>query len=154
MNLEVTEISTNDDLSTLVKNINSASWDAANEMATYDEPSLAQYLDREDTLFVVCYIGNITGKKLGGFASSRIEHKPYGGEKWLYVDEVDVCVDCRRNGVGTAIMQYILQYAENADCEEIWLGTERDNIAANALYNSLEPDDVESVVGFTFELDE
>ena len=36
---------------------------------------------------------------------------------------------------------------------EVWLATEVDNDAANALYRSLEPDDVAEVVGYTYEAD-
>ena len=89
-----------------------------------------------------------------GMASGRFEIKPYGQERWLYVDEVDVCADQRQKGAGKAIMQRLIELAEQAGCEELWLGTEVDNAAANALYRSLQPDDVSQVVGYTFETDE
>ena len=76
-----------------------------------------------------------------------------GKERWLYVDEVDVCADQRQKGAGKAIMEKLIALAETADCEEVWLGTEADNLAANALYRSLDPDDIGEVVGYTFEME-
>jgi ribosomal protein S18 acetylase RimI-like enzyme len=45
------------------------------------------------------------------------------------------------------------ELAVERDCELVWLGTEPDNTAANALYKSLEPDEVENFTGYCFELD-
>lgn len=152
--LEVSVVTAKDNLTRLVEEINSAAWDDANEMSSYDTASLLAYLERQDTLFVACYVKENSSRTLLGFASSRFELKPYGGEKWLYVDEVDVCSDQRQKGAGTAIMRKLFDLASNAGCAEVWLGTEVENVAANALYNSLEPDDVAQVIGYTYELDE
>jgi ribosomal protein S18 acetylase RimI-like enzyme len=52
------------------------------------------------------------------------------------------------------MMKRLLEIAEKADCEEVWLGTEVTNQAANALYRSLNPDDVSQVVGYTYKMDD
>lgn len=140
-----------DDLGRLVEEINSASWDEANEMTEFDADALSEYLDRQDTIFVACHELRDEERILLGIASSRVEMKPYGRERWLYVDEVDVCADQRRKGAGKAIMSRLLEIAAEAGCEELWLGTEPDNRSANALYRSLDPDDVAQFVGYTFE---
>ena len=150
--LTVTVVRQTDDLERTTNEINQASWDAANEMSTYDAASLSAYLDRQDTLFVVCRDLSEPGKRLMGVASCRFEIKPYAQERWLYVDEVDVCADQRQKGAGKAIMQKLIALAEEADCEEVWLGTEADNKAANALYRSLQPDNIGDVVGYTYEM--
>jgi len=142
-----------DDLRRLVEEINSASWDEANEMTEFDADALAEYLDRQDTVFVACHELIGADRILLGIASSRLEMKPYGRERWLYVDEVDVCADQRRKGAGKAIMRKLLEIAAEARCEELWLGTEPDNRAANALYRSLGPDSVDLFVGYTFEFE-
>ena len=152
--LETFVVEANDDLAELVDQINQSEWDAANEMSKYDIGSLRSYLERQDTLFVICYESTSAEKVLLGFASSRFELKPYGGELWLYVDELDVCADQRKKGAGKAIMRKLIDLADEADCEEVWLGAEADNVAANALYRSLDPDDVASVVGYTYEMDD
>jgi ribosomal protein S18 acetylase RimI-like enzyme len=152
MILKVLELG--DDLEKLVDDINSALWDEANEMPKYDVESLHAYLERADTLFLTCYRVESDQSTLLGMASSRIEIKPYDHELWLYVDEVDVCSDQRQKGAGKAIMSKLIEIAKDKGCEEVWLGTEVDNLPANALYRLLDPDDVANVVGYTFETDE
>ena len=150
--IDVNIISTSDNLSKIVNEINRASWDSANEMSMYDVESLSIYLERQDTLFVTCHDVSADPPTLLGIASSRVEVKPYGKELWLYVDEVDVCSDQRRKGVGKAIMRKLIEIAHEKGCKEVWLGAEIKNSAANALYLSLDPDEVAQVVGYTFEI--
>ncbi len=142
-------VTSEDDLDRLVQQINCASWDASNEMAEYDVESLMTYLLRQDTIFIACH--DVDGSLLG-IASSRIEIKPYGKELWLYVDEVDVCSDQRCKGAGRLIMETLIDIANERDCEELWLGAEADNTAANALYKSLDPDETGKVIGYTYEM--
>jgi len=150
----VSVISINDDLQRLVDEINSASWDDANEMSEYGVEALVEYLTSQDTLFVACHEITEEDRTLLGFASSRFEIKPYDKSRWLYVDEVDVCADQRQRGAGKAIMRKLIEVAENSGCEELWLGTEVDNLAANALYRSLDPDEAEKFIGYTYETDD
>ena len=94
-----------DNLQPLVDEINRAAWDHANEMSEYDVVALSAYLERQDMVFVACHDVTDDGRTLLGMASARVELKPYGNERWLYVDEVDVCADQRRRGAGKAIMR-------------------------------------------------
>lgn len=144
-------ISASDDIKLLVDEINQALWDAANDMSRYDVEALLSYLERQDTVFVACHEVVNAGRTLLGIASSRLELKPYDSERWLYVDEVDVCVNQRRKGAGKALMRKLIEIAQGAGCTEVWLGTEVDNRAANALYRSLDPAEVGPFVGYTFE---
>ena len=105
--IEVTRITQEDDLESLVAAINGAQWDAANEISTYAVDALHAYLGRQDTLFMACHEIDGDAATFLGMASSRVEMKPYGHELWLYVDEVDVCADQRQKGAGTALMQAI-----------------------------------------------
>lgn len=148
----VKTISKDDDVRQLVNEINSAFWDSDNEMSEYDAEALSEYLTHQDTVFLACYEVVDGDSTLLGIASSRLEIKPYGHERWLYVDEVDVCADKRCRGAGKAMMKKLLEIAEKAECEEVWLGTEPNNHAANALYRSLNPDDVAQFVGYTYEM--
>ena len=143
----VVRISTESELTSIVNDINNATWDDANDVCAYDEVSLKAYLEKEDTIFLVCYDD---AENFLGMASGRIELKPYDQESWLYVDEVDVCVDQRRKGAGAAIMRKMLEIARQENCEELWLGTEMDNVPANALYKSLTPSEVDAFMGYTF----
>jgi ribosomal protein S18 acetylase RimI-like enzyme len=149
--LRVSQITLEDDLDGLVDQINKAVWDDANDMAVYDTDSLRAYLERQDTILIACHEQTDAGSVLMGIASSRLELKPYDKERWLYVDEVDVCVDQRKKGAGKLIMKTLIKIAEDRGCLEVWLGTEVDNDAANALYRSLGPDDESRFVGYAFE---
>lgn len=151
--MKAREITLDDDIHSLVAEINHASWDEANDMSEYDCESLRKYLERTDTVFIACHAEPEQGAALLGIASSRIEIKPYRSELWLYVDEVDVCADQREKGAGKLIMQTLIKIAEREGCEELWLGTEVGNAPANALYRSLDPDEVANVIGYTYETD-
>ena len=152
--MQIKQITSNDNLELIVSQINQAQWDEANEISEYDVESLAYYLQREGTIFVTCHDELIDPPTLLGMASCRLEIKPYGKELWLYVDEVDVCSNHRQRGAGKMIMQALISMAEELGCEEVWLGTETDNLPANALYRSLDPDDIGQVVGYTYETDD
>ncbi|MEM8768894.1 MAG: GNAT family N-acetyltransferase [Pseudomonadota bacterium] len=141
-----------DNLAEIVRDINAASWDDGNAMSAYSVPDLEHYLMQQDNVFVTCYVDSAKGPTLLGIASARFQTKPYDRERWLYVDEIDVCADQRRRGAGGALMKKLLALADENDCEELWLGTETDNAPANALYRSLDPDAEEAVIGYTYEM--
>ena len=149
----VSVISPADDLDDLCARINAARWDETNDMGEYQPAALAWYLAQPDTIFLACYDGPDRGT-LMGIASGRILHKPYDRSLWLYVDEVDTAVNQRQKGAGRAMMQVFRDIAVEAGCDELWLGTEPDNDAANALYRSLAPSDVEGFVGYTWSLED
>lgn len=147
--ISIEVVAPDQDLGRLVGEINAASWDAANGIRHHDAEAMTRYLEREDTVFVACH--EVVGERrtLLGIASGRFQRKPYDAPPWLYVDEIDVCADQRRRGIGTRIMRRLLDVAAERG-SEVWLATEPDNHAANALYRSLAPADVEQVIGYTF----
>lgn len=142
------------DFDKLTRQINESVWDEANDMTLYDSDSLKSYVQQSDTVFITCHTSDDSDAALMGFASAQFLLKPYHRERWLYVDELDVCVDQRQLGAGKALMKCLLDLAEDKKCVEVWLGTEIDNIPANALYKSLEPDEIEQFIGYTYEFDE
>ncbi len=148
--IEITKVSPEDDLVELIDQINSAQWSAANEIAEgeYTVEGLHRYLQQSGHLFLCAR----TNGKFAGMAAAAILDKAYANSRWLYVDELDVAADCRRLGVGTALMRYLLSLAREKRCVELWLGTETDNLAAKALYESLKPSEIEPFVGFNYSL--
>ncbi len=54
----------------------------------------------------------------------------------LYLDEIGTGDDWRRQGIARALMLKVFERADDEDIDEIWLGTEPDNIAAIGLYES------------------
>jgi ribosomal protein S18 acetylase RimI-like enzyme len=151
--MKIKVVTLEDDLDVIVAEINGASWDKANEISKYTVSAFKAYLQRQDTIFLACYETSLKDSALVGIASSRIEIKPYGEKFWLYVDEVDVCANQRQKGVGKFIMRKLMEIAKDEGCEEIWLGAEADNFPANALYRSLDPDDISEVTGYTYQTD-
>jgi ribosomal protein S18 acetylase RimI-like enzyme len=73
--------------------------------------------------------------------------------RWLYIDEVDTAANLRLCGVDTAVMKLLLEYADKNDLAEVWLSTEVNNTPARKLYESLESDFIDQVLGYTFELE-
>ena len=57
--------------------------------------------------------------------------------KRLYISRVIVKKDCRGNGYGKELMNYIIKYAESEKCEELSLGVNLDNYIALNLYVKL-----------------
>lgn len=55
-------------------------------------------------------------------------------ETELYLDEIGTGDDARRRGVAQSLMDAVFDRADKAGIEEIWLGTEPDNVAARGLY--------------------
>ena len=153
MKLQTKFLTVDDDLETIVNDINEAQWGEDNEIEIYEVAALRAYLLQQDTLFVTCYKGENESMNLGGIASARVLHKPYKKLPWLYIDEVDTAINLRKQGIGSALMKTLLEYADEQDLDEVWLGTEFDNTSANKLYESLSPDSIDQVIGYTFDLD-
>lgn len=54
----------------------------------------------------------------------------------LFLDEIGTGDDWRRQGAARLLMKKVFERADAEGIEEIWLGTEPDNDAANGLYQS------------------
>ncbi len=70
----------------------------------------------------------------------------------LYVDEVGVGSDFRRRGTARQMLDNMLDWGRSLGCEEAWLGTEPDNVAARGLYDSYQGQPVETFVMYVFNL--
>lgn len=147
----VKSVSHKNNLQQVVDEINQSAWDDDNDLTAYDVDSLRAYLGHQDSIFLVCYEETGNQTTFLGMASARIQIKPYAQQRWLYVDELDVCANQRKKGAGKALMLQLLKIARASDCQELWLGTELDNLAANALYRSLHPEEIEQFIGYTYE---
>lgn len=148
--IKVSAISSKDDLDSLISQINNAQWTSANDISSgeYTAAGLRQYLQQSGHIFL-CATAN---GDFAGMAAAAVLDKAYANNRWLYVDELDVTANCRRLGVGTALMRYLLSFARENKCLELWLGTETDNVSARALYESLQPSEIEPFVGFNYRL--
>jgi ribosomal protein S18 acetylase RimI-like enzyme len=143
--VEIKRTSEGDNLAGLAKAIRGAEWGADNEQVDFSESALREIVADPNYLLLYAYVD---GKVAGLTLAVRLL-KP-GKEHWLYIDELDTHPDFRRMGVGKALMNELFRYAKEWGLKEVWLGTEPDNDAANALYKSLKPTQVEKFIGYTF----
>jgi aminoglycoside 6'-N-acetyltransferase I len=96
-----------------------------------DPRRLAAYLARPGNLMVLALKhGEIVGQCAG------VVHTHPDKPDELYIDEVGTGSAHRRQGIATAMLTELLAWGSELGCEDAWLGTERDNHAANALYRA------------------
>lgn len=124
------------DLAALAAQLNAA--DSEVSIKNFSEESLRKFLEDSDRIYLVAYIEDELAGAVHGFI-----HLHPTGVKYFYVDEVDTIKAFRQKGVATALMNEAFRIAKEYGCDEVWLGTEDDNVAANALYKSLKPSEVE-----------
>ena len=56
----------------------------------------------------------------------------------LYIDELGTAPSHQRQGIGRTMIDAMFEWGRELGCKESWLGTELDNIAANALYRAID----------------
>ena len=96
-----------------------------------DPARLAAYLAAPGRFMLVAIAG---GRVVGQCAAVIHRHPDKGTE--LYVDEVGVAPDFRRQGVARRLLDEMLALGKAAGCEEAWVGTEHHNRPARGLYES------------------
>ncbi|MBZ9773118.1 GNAT family N-acetyltransferase [Mesorhizobium sp. CO1-1-8] len=119
----------------------------------FDEPvrpdRLASYL-RESGHFMIVALAD--GVVVGQCAAVIHRHPDKVSE--LYIDEVGVSPAFQRHGIARKMLDAMFAIGRENGCEEAWVGTEPDNGAARALYESRkEPHGpAESFVMYVYEL--
>jgi ribosomal protein S18 acetylase RimI-like enzyme len=100
----------------------------------FDEPvdpaRLRAYLAAPGHHMLLAMIGDLV---VGQVAAVVHRHPDKPTE--LYIDEVGVAPDFQRQGIGRMMVEAIFALGRELGCEEAWLGTEHDNVAARALYD-------------------
>jgi ribosomal protein S18 acetylase RimI-like enzyme len=99
----------------------------------FDEPilpeRLAAYLEQSTNLLIVAVRDGV----VIGQVAAVLHHHPDKPTE-LYIDELGVTPQYQRQGVATRLMEEIVILGKTLGCEEVWLGTDIDNVAARALY--------------------
>ena len=102
----------------------------------FDEPvdpeRVANYLASAGHLMVLASIDDL----VVGQCTGVIHHHPDKPTE-LYVDEIGTGSAYLRRGIATAMLAELFDWARELGCEEAWLGTELDNVAANSLYRHI-----------------
>ncbi len=147
--MSIKRINNNDDLVKVTKDLNAVAWDKANDIKGYDERYVTEFVASKDNVLLVAYVGD----KVAGVCLASKNYAPYkDNESWLYIDEVDVSPDFRRQGIGHQMMEKLFEIGRAMGLEEAWVGTEQDNEAANHLYKSLNPSEIEDCIGYTYKI--
>ena len=145
--IEIKQITENDDLVMIVEEISAAKWanDSQIDSGDYTVETLSKFINNSDSIFLVAYLE----ERFAGMASAMVLDKP-NGDSWLFIDEIDVCEDFHRKGVATQMMKQLFLLASVYECDEVWLGSEIENFAANELYKSLNPIEIQEFLGYTY----
>jgi GNAT superfamily N-acetyltransferase len=88
-----------------------------------------------------------------GFASAVHYVHPDKPSPELWINEVGVANTHRRQGLGTALLESLLDHARRLGCVEAWVLTDRGNEPALRLYHSVGGTPTGDHIMFTFRLD-
>jgi ribosomal protein S18 acetylase RimI-like enzyme len=101
----------------------------------FDEPvdaaRVAAYLAEPGHLMLVALAGN----QVVGQCAAVIHRHPDKVTE-LYIDEVGVAPEFRRQGIARRLFEEMLALGKASGCGEAWAGTEPDNGPARGLYES------------------
>jgi ribosomal protein S18 acetylase RimI-like enzyme len=96
-----------------------------------DASRLAAYLaERSHVLLVAIADGAVVGQ------CAAIIHRHPDKPTELYIEEVGVAPDFRRQGIARRLLDEMLALGKSSGCEEAWVGTEHDNDSARGLYET------------------
>lgn len=126
-----------DDLSSVVEWLNNDElWEDYDQK--FSEVSLSNFLQDPNHYYLLAYVGD----KIAGASHAYLMQHP-AGPKYFFIDEVDTIKDHRRQGVASAMVKELIKKSVDLGADEAWLGTEDDNEPAKALYEKLNPSEVE-----------
>lgn len=114
-----------------------------------DRRRLSAYLGAPGHYMIVALAG---GEIVGQCAAVVHRHPDKPTE--LYIDEVGVTPALRRRGIARRMLDAMFALGRELGCEEAWVGTEPDNIAARALYETASPppEPAETFVMYLYDL--
>lgn len=99
----------------------------------FDEPvhpaRLAAYLAEPGHLMMVA----LHDREIVGQVAAVMHRHPDKPTE-LYVDEVGVTPALQRRGIARGMLEAMIAHGKALGCEEAWVGTMPDNVAAKALY--------------------
>jgi len=99
----------------------------------FDKPPVddatRRFLDSDDHHLLIALLGD---DPVGFATGVELTHPDKGVEMFLY--ELGVAEDARRQGVGTAVVEALAALARERGCRGMWVLTDEDNPAAIATY--------------------
>jgi ribosomal protein S18 acetylase RimI-like enzyme len=70
-----------------------------------------------------------------GFALAYRFPSIFSSGDLAYLYDIEILPDQRRKGVGSMLLDFLLDHLKSRGVSEVWLGTATDNIAAQALFS-------------------
>ncbi|MBL4877028.1 MAG: GNAT family N-acetyltransferase [Cohaesibacteraceae bacterium] len=125
MDIQIVHISI--DNAELLNNIDPDAFDAP-----IDQGRITTYLANPCNIMFVAMNDDL----VIGQARAMVHHHPDIATE-LYFDNLGVAEKYLRRGIGTRLVNAVIKAGMARGCEEIWLGTEPDNIAACGLYRAM-----------------
>lgn len=120
----------------------------------FDGPIVDTSLDtfiKDDRHHLFVALDTDSDDRVVGMVSANHYIHPDKPEQF-WVNELGVADSYQRRGIATQLMGRVLQKAKQLGCDEAWLATEKDNLAANRFYQSLDCD-AEECVAYYFKID-
>ncbi|MFL5613195.1 MAG: GNAT family N-acetyltransferase [Gemmatimonadaceae bacterium] len=78
------------------------------------------------------YVAIADGVVVGMISAVHYVHPDKPAQLWI--NEVGVAPSHHRQGIGSRLLDAMLEHGRSLGCTEAWLGTEEDNVAARRLY--------------------
>lgn len=79
-------------------------------------------------------VAEVGGTVVGTIDCLLVPNLTHDGATFAIIENFVVEQDCRRSGVGTALMRAAINYARNADCYKLQLMSQRDRTDAHTFY--------------------
>jgi ribosomal protein S18 acetylase RimI-like enzyme len=100
----------------------------------FDAPPLAAPTERflAEPTHHLLFAYDAAGRAVGMISGVEMSHPDKGTEMFIY--ELGVAPDARLQGVATELVRALATVARDAGCYGMWVGTETDNVAAQATY--------------------
>jgi len=114
---------------------------------TIDAERLRAYLREPGHIMVLAFDGDLVVGQCAG-----VLHRHPDKPTELYVDEVGTASTHRRWGIARAMLDELFVWGRELGCQEAWLGTELDNVAANGLYRGYRPVEDNAIQYYLFRL--
>jgi ribosomal protein S18 acetylase RimI-like enzyme len=117
----------------------------------FDEPvipeQLAAYLaEPGHVMLVALHEGEIVAQV------AAVIHRHPDKPSELYIDEVGVTPALHRRGIARRMLTQMFEIGRRLGCEESWVGTEVDNLAARSLYRGLKPSVEDAFIMYLYDL--
>ena len=106
----------------------------AEERAGHDasKEHMRQLLARDENYL---YIASVDAQPVGFLLAYRFPRVDRD-QDMIYLYEITVLLEQRRRGIGSRMIQALKEECRSSNVMEVWVGTEADNAAARALYES------------------